>query len=415
MSDSDFRIKSTPPVTQTGVPMEQKGVPLASKPITIEKSQAAFESSPSSFQIPILDPPSPYVIEKMTQQVLQQKHEIIMDILKGWSESIAAISEEVRILIKSPFYQAQLQRKKLEKNAMPSKGNEASTIENYLKSFENSPIVFLATLFGAKSEKAESISKIESEHQRKESIGEGARVLSKPLLSLEQAKNEIYLLLSYFVGKTNERKARTLETLEITPTERKEKSSIGAVNQETILLIPPEAVPLINLMLLTMVYRTAWSTATEGLNDKQKEKPIDLKMAEKYAKKIIKELLDPQFLKVSDSQESRSTSLFYKLVLASSALMLLYTAEAGKVTPEEFHGVLKGEINFPHGSLQYVLVSLIKEQLQQMSIQEGAAVIEALFHYIDGSPDPKEMMEPVHVFQKILKDIPDERIGKTPV
>jgi hypothetical protein len=476
MSEINYRVDSTSPIVPIDAPIKEES-PLPSNFSTIEQSQNPSEVMITSFQVPILESPHLDTTSEIGAWILEREHEIIRGILDSWLNNLAELAEEVKMRLKSPFYQSQKELNKIKKKINPSKmtSSEMQSSELDKKNKVSGPleqITYIADylepikywletlrykLLEVKSTPSNPISSVQLSLNLKNSEKEAARIpsesnsrpisenlseklresyseidkkegvkniVSQPMQgiasglknksSINKIKEEIYSLLSLTVGKTTKQGSRPHESIEITYNEKEQKVSHQSIKQEVELFVQPEAVPLINLMMLSMIHQTAWSAVAESHEDKKNDKSIDMRMAEKYAQKIIKELTSPQFLKVPEGAPVNPTMLFYQLVFASSALMLLYSVEAGSITPEEFHGILKGDIKFPKGSLQQILVSLIKNQLQQLSVEQGVAIIEALLKYIDTGPKPEKMMEPLKLFKNVMRDVPDQRVCFNP-
>lgn len=161
-------------------------------------------------------------------------------------------------------------------------------------------------------------------------------------------------------------------------------------------------IPLINLMIITMVYQTAWQSASEDVSAKDKTKKVDMRMAENFAKEIIKKIADPNFAKELGGEYTKHLVVMYKLIFAAAALALLYVVEAGRVTPEEFQGMLKGEIKIPKDTLMGTLIGFVKELLKNLAPEEKEKVLEGFYEFLDGHPDPSKMLEPARIFRNIL-------------
>lgn len=95
-----------------------------------------------------------------------------------------------------------------------------------------------------------------------------------------------------------------------------------------------------------------------------------------------------------------------KLVLLSSALTMLYKAEAGKMTSEEFVGMLQGEIAFEEGDVRATLVGLINAHLNQLSPRFREKVLISLLEYLDSDPSIDTLAEPAKVLAGIQRNLP---------
>lgn len=94
-----------------------------------------------------------------------------------------------------------------------------------------------------------------------------------------------------------------------------------------------------------------------------------------------------------------------KIILLSSSLAMLYQIEAGKMTGEEFAGMLNGTIKFDADSLKGKLVSLINGNLALLSPKDRASLLSSLLEYFDGNPSIGALAEPSKVFEGIRSTI----------
>lgn len=170
------------------------------------------------------------------------------------------------------------------------------------------------------------------------------------------------------------------------------------------------SIMMINLMVAPLIFFKSWDAAVGNVG--QKAEKTNMQLAEGFAKETIKIYGDDVLLlgilsKVAGAEtlppEARSQLIaMIKLVLTVHALALLYIAEAGKVSPQEILGMLKGEIAIPAGDLKATLIKMIKNSLQDLSPAARARALEAVFEYLDSEPSFKEMLKPAEVFHHVL-------------
>lgn len=174
--------------------------------------------------------------------------------------------------------------------------------------------------------------------------------------------------------------------------------------------IVADSIMMINLMVAPLIFFKAWDAAVGNVG--QKAEKANMQLAEGFAKEVFKICGDDVLLlgilsKVAGAEtlppEKRSQLIaMIKLVLTVHALALLYIAEAGKVSPQEILGMLKGEIAIPPGDLKATLVKMIKNSLQDLTPAERARTLEAVFEYLDSEPGFEKMLKPAEVFHHVL-------------
>jgi hypothetical protein len=167
----------------------------------------------------------------------------------------------------------------------------------------------------------------------------------------------------------------------------------------------------------------AWAMGTlihystvETLADKIDGKSVDEKvLADKYATKVL-QLINSnqlnQFIsgmlanRTDDkgqpiSEERREQlSAILKLVLLSSALAAVYKSKTGKITDQEFLDLATGKMK-PEDGVEQQLVSAIKEQLEAMLPDEKSKVLDALATYMDSDPKLKSFLDVGKTFDSV--------------
>lgn len=96
-----------------------------------------------------------------------------------------------------------------------------------------------------------------------------------------------------------------------------------------------------------------------------------------------------------------------KMILLSSALAMIYQAEAGKMTGTEFAGMLNGTIHFAEGNVRAQLVALIKENLglvKDAKVRE--AILNSLLEFFDSEPSLDTLAKPAELFRKLGEKLP---------
>jgi hypothetical protein len=95
-----------------------------------------------------------------------------------------------------------------------------------------------------------------------------------------------------------------------------------------------------------------------------------------------------------------------KIILLSSALAMVYKAEAGKMTGTEFAGMLSGNIKFEAGDIRASLITQIKTNLKLLSPKDQEKFLLTLLEYFDGDPSIDTLADPSKVFAGIYGDVP---------
>lgn len=166
-------------------------------------------------------------------------------------------------------------------------------------------------------------------------------------------------------------------------------------------------------------YFTVAEIAAKGTETKDKKK--DTLFAEGYAKNMIDLVKSSSFnsylmaivtQNVPKGETVSPESAFeriamVKMILLSSALAILYQAEAGKMKGQEFAGMLNGTIQFAPGNIRAQLVSLIKANLdivKDPKVKE--AIITSLMEYFDTDPSIDNLSKPAELFKQLGETLP---------
>lgn len=105
-------------------------------------------------------------------------------------------------------------------------------------------------------------------------------------------------------------------------------------------------------------------------------------------------------------QRSIELVAMLKIILLSSALAMVYKAEAGKMTGTEFAGMLSGNIKFEAGDVRANLILQIKSNLSMISAPDREKLLSTLLEYFDNDPSIDTLSDPSKVFAGIYGDVP---------
>lgn len=392
---------------------------------SIEKSKAVIVPTVPLFNFPILMSPQQdgellgaltHVSENdrnsfvhlftLTQQLEMGK--IANDVLDGWIESLREIDRQVRELLNSPVYQAQQEAKLAIETGASVAGNV----------IQINPAVSML-------EQLKTFSQVESERWNST---QGVTSASEKQTDGTEKLIDISIMSTVFVGGALALVSANMAAA--TEATAPLKGSFEIVNRLQPLIpqiAPQDLIPMINLFTLPLIYYTSWDAAIRGINHKGQQ--AYLEMADNFAKEVIKVTSDPAFVNVMIidkmprseqlSPEMRDQlAAFIKLVLASLALSLLYTAEVGKMQqdkflgmePQEFRGLLTGEIPLPDAAkaserdrFKMTLIAIIHSQLAILPAKERARDLEGLFEYLADQHSVEDMLDPVKAFTEVLQ------------
>ncbi|MBA2368201.1 MAG: hypothetical protein H0V82_04150 [Candidatus Protochlamydia sp.] len=216
-----------------------------------------------------------------------------------------------------------------------------------------------------------------------------------------------------------------LTTIDITPTSITFSNPMQLV--ERLQPVFPQInveniIPMINLMVALPIYGNALIEAIG--NKKEREGENHLPAIQNFAASVLKMVSDPAFVMMTfvnkmngadkmSPENKEQMGAMLKLILASVALSLLYSADVGKVQagkfwgmePQEFRDLLSGAVPEPDPAIkqtkqQMLVASLIKQVNAQLAILPQAQkeqVIETLLAYVGSKRDLDKMMDPVKV------------------
>lgn len=91
-----------------------------------------------------------------------------------------------------------------------------------------------------------------------------------------------------------------------------------------------------------------------------------------------------------------------KATLLSTVLALVYRTETGGITPEEFEGMLNGEMKFEDGDIKESLSTKINEYLGALSSAERSLFKEGFFNFLASNPPLEQLLQPARAFQGML-------------
>lgn len=352
----------------------------------------------------------------------QKMHEITNEMLEGWLKNLREIEEYVRELINSPAYQA-IQEIRLKGD--PQQGivsgvqgvNSAnSAAQNPTATQTQDPSLFSVM------ERARTLERLPPSASIP---GDGANAIMIPLTA------------AVFAGG-----ALTLGQFELTTSVSGMSSNPIDGSMEVISRLQPlmptlvqDVLPIVNLMVMPLIYYTSWDTAVGSMQNKERDS--HLSTAQNFAASVIKMIANPAFVMTNFVNTMEGADSFsperkavleatIKLILASVSLALLYALDVGKslgsqymgMEPQEFRDTLSGALPIVEpGSdatqsqrLQSTLLEQIKAQLGVLPASEKSQTIEALLGYLGSSHNIESMMDPERVFKQVLSSV-DTEVG----
>ncbi|MFV0341074.1 MAG: hypothetical protein ACK5MA_10705 [Parachlamydiaceae bacterium] len=192
---------------------------------------------------------------------------------------------------------------------------------------------------------------------------------------------------------------------------------IQEIAASTIQPIVPDLSMLIPVFCLGIMYTTAAQVISQPSSMGEE---IDQAYAQQYAENMLalvgsnsfgaflNNMITASIAKGTPVSEQRMSQLasVVRLVLLSTALALVYVAEAGKMTSIEFRAMLNGEIELPNGDIRNDLLSRIEEELGNMDPNEREALLASLDEFFDSNPTMETLSSPTKVFKSLNTYLP---------
>lgn len=405
---------------------------------TIEKSKAVITPYIPPIDSPLLTPPgqNSYFSIAMSLSSIGdagkaaanflfsaqlQMDQITNKMLDAWNKNIREIEEQVRQMLNSPLYQA-LMQVQLKGDQQPSVGGiqGASSVAGVpgTAGIQTPNNVGPFSLLNA-VDRMRVLEKIPPSAETSEAI------------SVESQQSiKIPMVAAVFVGG-----AITMVSVEMTAsvsgTTNPLHGAMDIVNRLQPVLtqnLLPDLLPMINLLAMPLVYFTSWDASIGSINNKEKKQTQAT--IEQFAQTVINLVGNPDALKSLIAKLPGVDKLtpaqidlygtFVKLILGSVAFSLMYSSDVGKIQqdrrflgmePQEFQGVLMGEIPVPSGRtssltvferMQVTLVNIIKSNLDLLPPAQKARVLAALFDYLSGERKLDSMLDPAKAFWDVL-------------
>lgn len=326
----------------------------------------------------------------LSQQLKLQ--EITNELLADWGENIEKIAEETRRIIQSPQYQAMLD--------IQLHGDKSLSSLAILESINRTQAFERVTPTDKVSEAT---------------TGGTLPTITMPFLSVLFAGGALVAgAVNISAAGLSSPLTGTIELVE----------SLQAVLPQ----LTADMVPLINLLVMPLIYYTSWDQAIGSLQ--KKEGQNNQEMIQDFAKQVIRLVGNSDFImanivnkmnqaeKMGQEAKEQAAALI-KLILASVALSLLYSQDVGKVQgqkfwgmePQEFQGLLTGQITLPDRSqatsqerLMKTLIELIKGQLDILPAHIKSQIMTILFDYLSDSRKLQDTLDPYKVFNEVLSN-----------
>lgn len=92
-----------------------------------------------------------------------------------------------------------------------------------------------------------------------------------------------------------------------------------------------------------------------------------------------------------------------KIVLLSTALMLLYKIQTGKITGQEFEDMFSGKMSVDPKKMEAKLIQLMRHYMAALPSKESEKILKALSDYMDKDPSIDNMLDPGQVFEGLLQ------------
>lgn len=142
------------------------------------------------------------------------------------------------------------------------------------------------------------------------------------------------------------------------------------------------------------------------------EKPKGMAFARNYVRNVMKMITGEgadafiRNLLGDKMDEKRKDGILasMKLILLATALGVVYKIETGGISGKEFAALLSGKMELPKNDLKADLVGYIKIQLSMLSKTEQENLLSSLIGFMDDDHNLDFMLNPSHVFERVLSD-----------
>jgi hypothetical protein len=408
-------------------PLVTNASPSNSTTSTIEKSEAiASLSSLFAAEIPVLSPPNSQdnvlalAVAAITGSgqsltdffiaMSQKQSEVADRMLDTWQQNLTEIAAQIQQLINSPQYIA-LQQIKIEGDQTKGSvsGIQGTTSANAAANSLASSVDRLQVL-----ERLPATANIDASNASNQSTDS----LAIPLTAIVMAGGAMTLVS----GIETVASAQALNTHPFASG----VEMVSKLQQIVPQISVSDMIPMVNLMMMAPIYFRSFEEATS--NFKNNEAVNYTKVAQNYAKDVVKMVADPTFISqtiigsldsttsLAADDQNRLTRML-KLILIGTALSLLYSSEVGKVQnnqfggiePEELRDLLLGNLNdMPsrleptQNTLYQTLVSQAKNELAMLNLTDRSYAVQVLFDYLGNSRDLNSMLDPAKVFHETL-------------
>lgn len=163
------------------------------------------------------------------------------------------------------------------------------------------------------------------------------------------------------------------------------------------------------LFSLGLVYQ---ATVENIMSPGKAEKRKGMNFARNYVRNVMKMITSEksvQFIKnlLGDKMgEERKDGILaaMKFVLLATALGIVYKIETGGMTGKEFAAMLSGNMKMDAGDLKTDLVGYLKIQLSMIPKEQQEPLLRSLIGFMDDNHNLDFMLNPSHVFEKVLSD-----------
>jgi hypothetical protein len=355
---------------------------------------------------PDLYPPS--LVNAALGQLTINNHEMISSMLDKWSDSL----EEQAIALR-------------EKNDQQIVVDARTAHERNMETIENKAISradFARQIEAMDNQRALMRSVKEVLQAEKESSAEGVLLFAG------------LILVSGLVGQA----LTVSNALSVSPLQQA-SATITALDSTSQALMQT-ALPAINLFITGLIYQNSVTLLAKGME--KGAPPKDREFAQKLGLSVLKAargnevhltvraFIINEFIKDGEKvTEQRMQELISiaKLLMLSTALALLYKVDTGKLTDQEFAGMLTGEnhimtTELSHEALEKMieektlpaelaalgLISQIHKELALLSnLEERTHILEGILNYMDSDPSVDALLDPLKPVKQMLQKVPN--------